>query len=338
MTEKSFFAGKRVLITGISGTVGQSLRQRIATFDVSEIVGIDNNESQLFLDAQENPGQFRPVLGDIRDSDTLYEACKGVDFVFHLAALKHVPLCESNPLEAVRTNILGVKNLIDAACARNVEKILNTSTDKVVNPFNVMGTSKLMGEQLVRAANLVEPDTRFFSTRFGNVLGSRGSVVPIFRAQIKAGIPVTLTSRDMTRFVMTLDEAISLIVDSMTIAAGGEVFVTKMKAIRVEELAEVMIEDLSPNGGKSEPVSFISETGARPGEKLFEELMTTEEARRSLESSNYYTIFPALTDIYDQKGAPNIESLGVDVPYNSSVVPPMSKDELREYLQRNNLL
>ena len=339
MARKKYFFGKRILITGVSGTVGRCLAGELGKLGVSEIVGLDNNESALYLHAREKGADFRPILGDIRDKETLESACRGMDIVFHLAALKHVPLCEVNPLEAVRTNILGVKNIISAAQKTDVEAVINTSTDKVVNPFNVMGTSKLMGEQLIRAANLCVGDTRFFSTRFGNVLGSSGSVVPIFKTQIQAGQSVTLTSREMTRFVMTLEEAVELIIDSLTLAVGGEIFVTKMKAIRVLTLAEVMIGEIK---GMSDPEAIallIREIGARPGEKVFEELMSDEEARRSIERDNYYTIMPALTDIYQQAQTPVEENVvGIPAPYNSAAVSPMEEESLRRYLLKNALL
>ena len=282
--------------------------------------------------------EFVPILGDIRDVDTLSRVCKGVEVVFHLAALKHVSLCEMNPLEAIKTNILGVKNVIDAALKNDVLQVINTSTDKAVNPFNVMGTSKLMGEQLIRAANLIPSETKFSSIRFGNVLGSSGSVIPIFKEQISRGLPLTLTSSEMTRFVMTLQEAANLVIESALLADGGDTYVTKMKTIRIEILAKVMIEELVNDKTVSSTSCQINEVGARPGEKLFEELMSSEEARRSKELENHYVIMPAMTDIYSADARVNGPEGTVRVPYNSSTQIAMAKEELREYLRKHSII
>ncbi len=338
MIDREPFDGKSALITGIAGTVGRALARELGKTGLHKIIGLDNNESSLFFAEQENSTEFIPVLGDVRDKETLIRACRDVDILFHLAALKHVPLCETNPLEAIKTNILGVKNVIDAALVNNVLQVINTSTDKAVNPFNVMGTSKLMGEQLIRAANLSPSKTKFSSIRFGNVLGSSGSVIPIFKEQLSQGVPLTLTSKKMTRFVMTLDEAANLVVESALLAEGGDTYVTKMKAIRVEELAEVMIEELTAGGSISKSSYRIREIGARPGEKLFEELMSSEEARRSKELDNHYVIMPALTDIYDTGGTGEEAVEAVQAPYNSATQEAMTKGELRIYLRKHSII
>jgi len=338
MSDAKKLQGKRILVTGVAGTVGKALVKQLSTMGVGSLVGMDNSEVGLFSATQDTNVEFMPILGDIRDKDTLLRIFKGIDLVFHLAALKHVPLCERDPLEAIKTNIYGVNNVIDAALNNEVEHVINTSTDKAVNPFNVMGTSKLMGEQLVRAANLTSKSTKFSSIRFGNVLGSSGSVIPIFIKQITKELPITLTSRDMTRFVMTLSEAVSLIIESSLLANGGETYVTKMNTIRVETLAEVMIEELGNDtlGGKDG--HKIVEVGPRPGEKLYEELMNAEEARRSRELDNHYVILPALTDIYTaNNGLKKIEK-SVGIPYNSSTQEPMHKEELRLYLQQHEIV
>ena len=187
-------------------------------------------------------------LGDVRDRDKLVQAMRGIDIVLHTAALKHVILCEQSPRDAVQTNIQGVQNLIDAATVNQVERVLFTSSDKAVNPTNVMGTSKLMGERLMTAANAHRRagGPIFASTRFGNVLGSRGSVIPLFMRQISRGGPVTLTDPEMTRFIMTLREAVHLVMESTFLARGGEVFVTKMPIARIQDLAKVMVKTLAP--------------------------------------------------------------------------------------------
>ena len=180
-------ANKNVLVTGAAGTVGRALLSLLHSSGASALYGVDNNEAALFQSLQDDAGEFSPILTDVRDQGAMIKALRGVDIVFHLAAVKHVGFSETTPMEAVKTNILGVSSVIDAALECDVEQVINTSTDKAVNPFSVMGASKLMGEQLIRAANLASGSTRFSSTRFGNVLGSSGSVVPVFRRQLEQG-------------------------------------------------------------------------------------------------------------------------------------------------------
>ena len=234
MTE-SYWQDKRILITGICGTVGSELLRQLLRYSPKEIIGLDNNETELFFldqNYQQN-GNVHIYLGDVRDRDKLTNMMRGVDIVLHAAALKHVILCEKAPNDAVQTNILGVQNVIHAAVVNQVARVLFTSSDKAVNPTNVMGTSKLMGERLMTAANAFRQKNGpiFASTRFGNVMGSRGSVVPLFKQQISQGGPVTLTDPRMTRFIMTLQEAVRLVIDSTCLARGGEVFVTKMRIV-----------------------------------------------------------------------------------------------------------
>ena len=282
--------GKKILVTGACGTVGRALIRQLLerkSSTPSQVIGIDNAESPLFFLEQDwlsDPrASFR--LADIRDRDAMVEVMQGIDVVFHTAALKHVILCERAPYEAVQTNIAGVNNIIYAAKVTNPELVLFTSSDKAVNPTNVMGTSKLMGERLMTAANASDRDCRtiFASTRFGNVLGSNGSVIPIFRRQIVAGGPVTLTDPDMTRFVMSIEEAVELVIRSCNFARGGEVFITKMPVIRIEDLAKVMIEELSLAYARKSSDIDIEVIGSKPGEKLYEELMSDEETRRAVE-------------------------------------------------------
>jgi FlaA1/EpsC-like NDP-sugar epimerase len=265
-----------------------------------------------------------------------------VDIVFHSAAFKHVILCERSPFEAVQTNILGIQNIVDAARDNGVGRVIFTSSDKAVNPTNVMGTSKLMGERLMTAANSNQRNghTLFASTRFGNVLGSRGSVIPIFREQIKKGGPVTVTDPDMTRFIMSIREAVQLVIDSALLAKGGEVFVTKMPVMRVQDLAEVMIQELAPRYGHDPQQIKIEIIGTKPGEKLYEELMSQEETRRTVELPRYFVVYPAFASIYKDVDYtyPNQVSSTVDRPYHSGNETPMNKQELLDFLYANQLL
>jgi FlaA1/EpsC-like NDP-sugar epimerase len=283
----------------------------------------------------------RFILGDIRDPKKLKSVMSRIDIVFHTAAYKHVILCERSPFEAVQTNILGIQNLIEAACECNVERVIFTSSDKAVNPTNVMGTTKLMGERLITAANSnLHAGPIFASTRFGNVLGSRGSVIPIFFEQIRKGGPITLTDPKMTRFIMSIKEAVRLVIDSSAYAKGGEVFVTKMPVIRIEDLAEVMICELAEQFNHKKEDIKIKIIGAKGGEKMYEELMSEEERRRSLELEKYFAIIPAFSSLYRriEYSYRDIISEKVDDPYHSGRINPLSKDQLSFFLHQNNLL
>ncbi len=281
-------------------------------------------------------------MADIRDCEKLTRIMQKIDIVFHTASLKHVVLCERSPFEAIQTNIIGVKNIINAASACNVERVVFTSSDKAVNPTNVMGTSKLMGERIITAANSDQRHeaTVFASTRFGNVLGSRGSVIPIFKEQIKKGGPVMLTDPDMTRFIMSIKDAVQLVINSAQIAYDGYVYITKMPVIRIKDLAEVMIEDLARISGHAPEQVPIKIIGTKPGEKLYEELMSHEETRRALELKKYFAVKPAFESLYSKNGHAyeNIISNTVSNPYNSANEPALTKEELRDFLFTNHLL
>lgn len=336
---------RKVLVTGACGTVGRELvHQLLEEKSVSELIALDNNETELFFLEQQfhEYTNTRFVLGDIRDPGKLERVMRGVDVVFHAAAYKHVILCERSPFEAVQTNILGVHNVIEAARASGVGRVVFTSSDKAANPTNVMGTSKLMGERLISAANVGCGDSKtiFTSTRFGNVLGSRGSVIPIFREQIKKGGPLTLTDAGMTRFIMGVGDAVRLVIDSAMLAYGGEVLVTKMPVIRISDLAEVMIEELAPEYGHDPAEIRIEIIGSKPGEKLYEELMTSEEVRRTLELERYYVVRPAFSSYYGsiEPDYPGIISESVTKPYNSANGVPLDREALKRFLYENKLM
>ncbi|BBO82769.1 membrane protein [Desulfosarcina ovata subsp. sediminis] len=342
---KSFFKKKRVLITGACGTVGSELiHQLLEDYCVQELVGLDNNESELFFMDQEFHGFSNAsfFIADVRDRDKLIRKMSGIDIVFHTAAFKHVILCERSPFDAAQTNILGVQNIIMAAIANNVERVIFTSSDKAVNPTSVMGTSKLMGERLMTAANSNDRSkgTIFASTRFGNVLGSRGSVIPIFHEQIRNGGPLTLTDHSMTRFIMSIQQAIQLVIESAYLACGGEVFITKMPVIRIPDLAQTMIEALAPGYGREPGDIQIETIGAKPGEKMYEELMSQEEIRRAWELERYFVVFPAFRNLYHEIGYryDKVVSKQVARPYNSSNEDVLSKEELMSFMRSNNLL
>lgn len=342
----SFFDTRKILITGACGTVGREILRQLLSgdHDPAEVIGVDNNETELFLLENEftNETRTRFIVGDVRDRDAMISISRDINIIFHTAALKHVILCERAPMEVVNTNIQGVNNIITAAIMNGVDKVIFTSSDKAVNPTNVMGTSKLMGERLITAANSNQKkgNTIFASTRFGNVLGSNGSVIPIFRSQIESGKPVTLTDERMTRFIMSVKQAVTLVLDSAEKAKGGEVFITKMPAISIKSLAEVMIEKLAPvrnKGSRSYPLVKI---GAKPGEKLYEELMSSEETGRAMELRDYFVVLPAFRGIYKNivYTYEDVKSETVTDPYISANQELMGKPELVGFLENWGLL
>jgi FlaA1/EpsC-like NDP-sugar epimerase len=339
--------GKRILVTGAAGTIGQELIRQLleeSEYKPAEVVGIDSNESELFfLDqrfSKHKDAYF--YLADIRDENACIHHMEKIDIVFHTAALKHVILCEKSPMQAIQTNIMGIENLINAAKYHQVEKFIFTSSDKAVNPTNVMGTSKLMGERLVTAANSSQKHdhTIFASTRFGNVLGSNGSVIPIFKKQIQAGGPITLTDQRMTRFVMSIEEAVKLVIDSADLACGGEVFITKMPVIRIKDLAEVMIQELAAEYGQDPKAIEVNIIGSKPGEKLYEELMSDEETSRAVELKEYFSVLPAFRGVYKDIYYAYQDKVTETVtnPYVSADEPCLTQDELKEFLYSNNLI
>lgn len=344
----SHFSGKRVLVTGACGTVGSELVRQLLSngdYDPVEVVGIDNQESALFFEDQKylKDQRARFFIADVRDRDELVRRMQAVDVVFHTAALKHVILCERSPDQALQTNIAGVQNVIAAALEAGVEKVIFTSSDKAVNPTNVMGTSKLMGERLMTAANSSKRTDRapvFASTRFGNVLGSSGSVIPIFHNQIAKGGPVTVTDSEMTRFIMSIEESVRLVLDSALQARGGEVFITKMPVIRIQDLAQAMIEELAPRYGYAPEDIAISIIGSKPGEKLYEELMSDEETRRAVELAHYFSVLPAFRGLYQDisYGYESLMSETVTKPYVSATEPARSVEEIKGILYDYGLL
>ena len=341
------FKDKRILVTGVCGTVGSELVHQLLTrkeYGPAEVIGIDNNESSLFFLDQLylNDPRANFDVSDIRDLQSLRKKMDGIDIVFHTAALKHVVLSERAPDQAIQTNIMGVQNIIDAANANGVGQVVFTSSDKAVNPTNVMGTSKLMGERLMTAANSNRRDSKtiYSSTRFGNVLGSNGSVIPIFKNQIAKGGPVTLTHNEMTRFVMSIEESVELVIDSVSYAKGGEIFITKMPVVRIIDLAKAMIDELAPTHGFDPADIGINIIGTKPGEKLYEELMSDEETRRALELDRYFSVLPAFRGIYQDIAYDYDELVSdkVDNPYNSAAEKVLTIDEIKIMLRSLNLL
>ncbi len=340
----SNFQNKKVLITGVCGTIGKELLKQVLRKRPSQILGIDNNESDLFF-LNEHFGKSDNInlcLCDIRDKERISKIMRDTNIIFHTAALKHVTLCEASPWECIYTNLYGTQNIIDAAIENGVERVLFTSSDKAVNPTNAMGASKLMGEQLITASNACKRKTHpiFMSTRFGNVLGSRGSVIPLFISQIAKGGPVTLTDPKMSRFVMTQKEAVKLMIDSIFLAKGGEVFVRKMPTVEIKTLAEAIIELIAPEYGYIPSEIEIKIVGSKPGEKLYEELLCSEEAYRTVELPEYYVVTPALKSKYENSEYtyPCMLSCEKLNRLSSHLEPKLNKEEIKQYLVKNRII
>jgi len=277
---------KVVLITGGTGSWGNELTKQLIEKDAKEIRIFSRGElAQVTMQRKFNNPKLKFIIGDVRESDALDEACKGVDIIFHLGALKHVPVCEKFPWEAVRTNIEGTRKIIKAAIDNNVAKVLDVSSDKAVSPLNLYGMTKAVGEKLIIQANELQSNTKFMCVRGGNVLGSNGSVVPYFIGQINSGQRVTITDKRMTRYFLTLQEAIELLFVAAESDLPGVVFVMKMPACTIEDLAWTLLLNIGSPG------QDVIETGIRQGEKIHEVLISKEEAPYAYEwGENYYAI------------------------------------------------
>jgi len=327
----NIFQSKNILVTGGTGSIGSEIVRKVLQSEPKVVRVLSNDENGLFNLEQElqKYSNLRFLAGDVRDKERLQRAMENIDFVFHAAALKHVPLCEYNPFEAVKTNVLGTQNVIDAAMQEEVEKLIMISTDKAVSPANVMGATKLLAERLTISANYYKgfKKTAFSCVRFGNVLDSRGSVVPLFREQIKNGGPVTITDPDMTRFVMSIPRAIDLVLKSAGIAQGGEIFIFKMPAVRIGDLARVMIDELAPKYGYDPKIFQIRITGRRPAEKNHEELMTHDEVSRACETEEMFIVWP------DAQQASLTNHKALAKPYDSAAQPLLSPNEIHSILK-----
>lgn len=342
-SERSFFDGKRIIVTGAAGTIGSELVRWLLRTSAAEVRGIDCHENGLFTLAEllRLERRFHPFICDVRNGFELGQMFRSMNYCIHTAALKHVGSSERSPFETVQTNINGVQNVIRAALDNGLERTLLTSSDKAVNPTNVMGTTKLMGERLITAANALmglELKTMFASVRFGNVAGSTGSVVPLFCEQIARGGPITLTDPQMTRFIMTLQEAVRLVLKSLRIAHGGEVFVTRMPVIHIVDLVHELIELVAPLYGRRPSEIEIRRIGPRPGEKFYEELTTDEELRRTLEFDELYAVLPAFRNIYNGISYSYPDAQPATKVHNSATETPASRAYLRAFLLQPGVL
>ncbi|MEM7261698.1 MAG: polysaccharide biosynthesis protein [Planctomycetota bacterium] len=321
-----FLTGRSVLVTGGTGTIGSEIvRQVLAQRPkVLRIFSRDETRQADLRLSFGDPPELRFLIGDVRDLPRLRSALDGIDVVFHAAALKHVPACEYNPFEAVQTNVIGTQNLITACRETGVERLVCVSTDKAVNPVNTMGATKLLAENLVRATQDFSPGLTLSSVRFGNVLGSRGSLLPMLAQQIETDRRVQLTSRVMTRFMMTIEDAVSLVLGSMESCRGGEICILEMQALLVADLVEVFVDEYCAIRGIDRSTVEIAETGIRPGEKIHEELMTLEEYSRLERRNGTYVVQP-------HRG-------GEGAPANAAILPDEFHSARAQHLDRDQIL
>ena len=320
------FDEKKILITGGTGSLGRALTKKLLDLNAKTIRIFSRNESkQIEMEDDLKDDRLRFFIGDVRDFPRLCKAVEGADFVFHAAALKHVPKIEYNPFEAIKTNILGSENIINACLTNNVEKAVCVSTDKAVSPLNIYGATKLLMEKLfVTANNYLNEEkykTKFFGLRYGNVLGSSGSVVPLFIEQIKSKKKISITDASMTRFSITMSEALDFILHATELGTGSEIFVPKLRAYSLLDVKEALFEMLENTGEEI--------IGIRPGEKLNETLINSEEIRYSWEIDNMYMISnPEMMKTY-----PKAEKIKNMKMYSSDTVDKIPKDELKQLIK-----
>lgn len=319
--KNSLFENKTILLTGGTGSFGNKFTELILKYNPKSLRIYSRGEYNQYIMGQKfNDNKIRFLIGDIRDRERLYRAMNGVDIVIHAAALKQVPVCEYNPIEAVRTNIDGAINVIDAAIDNSVEKVMAISTDKAVHPVNLYGATKMVAEKLFVQGNTYtgKRKTRFSCVRYGNVIGSRGSVIPLFKEQKKKGV-LTITDERMTRFWLTLDQGVSFVLNSIERMKGGEIFVPKIPSMKMTDLADA----IAPEAKKE----FV---GIRPGEKFHEIMITEDEARHAKEFSDYFIIEPEFA-FWDKENHVDGKSLSEGYRYSSDINDKwLTKEELKK--------
>lgn len=337
----AYYTDKKILIIGGTGTIGQGLINEILKQNPKVIRILSRDEYKQFIleNKIENKKQIRFLIGDVRDYERVERAMNDIDIVFNLAAMKHVPSCEYNPSEAIKTNVIGMENVIKAAIANNVECVIFTSSDKAINPTNSYGATKLLAEKLVQAANFSKGSakTKFVAVRFGNVMGSRGSVIPLFKKQIEEKRKITVTDPEMTRFMMTLSQAVELIMDAGEKALGGEVFILKMHVIKLYDLAEVVVEEISSKFNIEKEEVELQTIGLRAGERKFEELMTKEESENAFDLGNMYSVISSINSEFLREFYERYEKVRIG-SYNSNDKTVLSKEQVRSLLKEEELV
>lgn len=322
------FKNKVLLISGGTGSFGGAVLKRFLTTDIKEIRIFSRDElKQDDMRKFYNNDKLKFYIGDVRDKNSIDDAMRGVDYVFHAAALKQVPSCEFYPMQAVKTNVIGTENLLNSSIAAGVKKVIALSTDKAVYPINAMGISKAMMERVIVAKGRNVKDTMIACTRYGNVMASRGSVIPLFIDQIENGKPITITDPNMTRFMMSLDDAVDLVLFAFENGKSGDIFVQKAPAATVELLAHTMRKILGA------PDHEIKTIGTRHGEKLYETLLTKEEMVKAIDMERYYRIPADTRDLnYNQFFEEGEEVVTEAGEYHSHNTHRLNEDELTELL------
>ncbi len=322
------FENKTLLVTGGTGSFGNAILRRFLSTSIKEIRVFSRDElKQDNMRKLYNHDKLKFYIGDVRDTNSIDDAMHGVDFVFHAAALKQVPSCEFYPMQAVKTNVIGTENVLNSAIKAGVKKVLALSTDKAVYPINAMGVSKAMMERVVVAKGRSETGTMIACTRYGNVMASRGSVIPLFINQIRNGKPITITDPEMTRFMMSLDQAVELVLFAFENGISGDVFVQKAPAATIKMLAKTVSKVLGKPGHE------IKTIGTRHGEKLYETLLTKEEMVKAVDMGNYYRIPADNRDLnynkFFEEGEEVITQAG---EYHSHNTHRLDEDELTALL------
>ena len=330
------FEGKKILITGGTGSLGQALTKRLLTLKVDTVRIYSRNENkQIMMESEFHDDRLRFLIGDIRDLTRLERSMEDVDIVFHAAALKHVPVIEYNPFEAIKTNVIGSQNIIDACLHENVEIAVGVGTDKAVSPLNTYGATKLLMEKLfVTASNYLSSErhkTKFIALRYGNVLGSSGSVVPKLINQIQNKEKITITDPCMTRFSITMDEALDFILNATINGRGSEIFIPKLRAYSITDLKQALVELIEDTGERKIPI--------RPGEKIHEILINSDEMRTTWETdSNYVLLNPLLTDEEIKRHYPNLTKTKSVKQYSSDLVEKIPKDEIKQIMRKSGIV
>jgi FlaA1/EpsC-like NDP-sugar epimerase len=329
------FKGKTILVTGGTGSIGSEIVRQLLRYQPKAIRVFARHEERhhaLMHEIGISDKRLRFIVGDVRDKERVLMATEGVDIVFHAAALKHVALCEYNPFEAVKTNVLGTQNIIEAARELGVKKVVGISTDKVAEPEGILGVSKLMAEKLFLASYYYKgnKETKFACVRFGNVLGSRGSIVPLLKRQIEQAQEVTITEPDMTRFVMSIPQAVKLVLDAVRLMRGQEIFVLKMPAVRLADLVRAVIFYFAPLYKRKPTDIRVKIVGKRAGEKMHETLLAGHEIAHALETKQMYILTPQVVeriDAYREKypTAMKANKMGT---YRSEQARRLSREEL----------
>ena len=330
------FDGKKVLITGGTGSLGIALTRKLLETDVEIIRIYSRNESkQVEMQAKMTDPRLRFLIGDVRDLERLTRAVEDVDIVIHAAALKHVPIVEYNPFEAIKTNVLGSQNVIDACLRENVETVICVGTDKAVSPLNTYGATKHLMEKLfVTASNYVNPvryKTKFLAVRYGNVLGSSNSVIPKFIEQIQSGKNITITDPNMTRFTITMDQAVNLILTAIKKGHGGEIFIPKLKAYNLDTLKNAIL-DILKKSVKTEKIPV------RQGEKFHESLINSEELRNTFEIDNLYVILDKQMHATTFSKWNDLKETSLKDQYSSNNVEILTKEKLIDIIIKEGLV